>query len=742
MGKEKTFELKGHNSPWCAPWQTRQDGGYYKPRGGQQPLLQGLPAELITWLVQHSKTPAPKQESVEWEFHEDFELADFLEHNKSTEDKSYTEDGSLWVVVEECPLCGKSSGNSTGKAGRCKFIFSGKGYGFVCHACGISGREEFEEAMAANDPDWEPWDGVIYADIPLESKPGFEFEDPKEETTPEPKADVAAETCADVRKKIDDMMHVSGEEINAREKERFVCQMIYEHMMANGKLYNCGNVATYLDTKTREIIQIIKGSSHFQRLLVRYGVFPADRLTLAIGLFLGSMATTAKENTVYAMSYYDGEQHLLYVNEYAGNFLRIDGAGKITRLRNGDDDMLFSDGKEAQCDPLVANLELAQLYILCNPLEPDAGIESGLLRREILDTIIYAEDGVGREHATTILLTAILALFFQERIPSNPFMYFFGAGASMKTSLASKVGKLIQGRKFKVRPATDDEKALKDMALSLPFLVLDEANNIKKLMNVLKVIATGGMDTRRELYTTASVRHTPYQARIWMTANTASLTNETISARMMIIDAGSRTEENPYRSEHYLEWPEEVRNDIWTELVGRLAATMRDLADADRKGEGDLSVSHRMSSFFVFGLTLAKQRRREAEFQAAMDAMAERQMGASAEDCEIVHLIQQLPSSYNAVTKGGKTTGMHTADEWAQILVQVVPEANVELKRKVARPGWVRYMFQANVKVLKKECGLVVGSYITKTKNKIKTYGFTKCAGSPARIEVDAADEL
>jgi hypothetical protein len=40
------------------------------------------------------------------------------------------------------------------------------------------------------------------------------------------------------------------------------------------------------------------------------------------------------------MSFYNRQQHLLYVNEYGGHFLRIDGAGNITQLRNGDDNML------------------------------------------------------------------------------------------------------------------------------------------------------------------------------------------------------------------------------------------------------------------------------------------------------------------------------------------------------------------------------------------------------------------
>lgn len=136
---------------------------------------------------------------------------------------------------------------------------------------------------------------------------------------------------------------------------------------------------------------------------------------------------------------------------------------------------------------------------------------------------------------------------------------------------------------------------------------------------------------------------------------------------MMIIDAAQRTELEPYRSEHYLEWPSELRNAIWTELVGRLRTVMMELAQANAAGEGDLAVSHRMSSFFVFGRTLARQEGWEDRFLTAMQAMENRQMGASAEDSEIAHLILKLPA-YNIEYKDGKMVGLRSAEEWAQLL--------------------------------------------------------------------------
>ena len=749
--KKKIVEIKGHNVSVCAPGCTRDDGGVYKIVR-DKPFAQ-MSIDLYEWLLANAIVPvATSSTGTERKFHPDFDREEFHEHYdwEFVGDPHTSSDGREYYTFQTCPMCGRECKEA---ARRVSCLgYGSKGVFFDCKACGEGVR--FADLMAKMKADGiDDYPYFIYEDDDPElafNKASFPVAEPEvEDDTPETPAVAETEkpeeekTCADVRKEIDEMMHADSETINLREKQRFVCEMIYKHMMANGKLFNCGNVATYVDDKTREIIQITNGSPHFERLLMRYGVFPADKLTPAIGRFLGSMATTAKENTVYAMSYYDADQHLLYVNEYAGNFLRMDGDGKITRLRNGDDDMLFTDGKDGQCDPLCADLDnfndSLESRLTTRRFYPG---ESSLITKEILNTILYPEDGVGEENAKIILMTAILALFFQERIPATPFVYLYGIGASMKSSLAVKIGKLIQGRKFKARPATDDEKALKDMALSMPFVVLDEANKVKSLTDILKVVATGGMDTRRELYTTAQMRHTPYQARIWMTANTASLTNETISSRMMIIDAGQRDEEEPYRSEHYIKWSAAERNAIWTELIGRLANAMRELAQADAKGEGDLNVSHRMSSFFVFGRTLARQEDWEERFLTAMRAMEERQMGASAEDSEIVHLIQRLPASYNVENKGGKTTGFRTAEEWSGILGQMVPDANVELVRKVAREGWVRYMFQANAKVLANECGMVVGSTTTKQKNKIKTYGFTKCAGSAPKMELEAADVL
>jgi hypothetical protein len=152
---------------------------------------------------------------------------------------------------------------------------------------------------------------------------------------------------------------------------------------------------------------------------------------------------------------------------------------------------------------------------------------------------------------------------------------------------------------------------------------------------------------------------------------------------------------------------------------------MRDLKKADKAGQGDLAVSHRMSSFFVFGMALAKQRGLEEPYQTAMLAMADRQRGASLEGNEIVELLDLVGSEYN-----GKNW---TAKQWSDLLAKRVPEGHHELSEKCCRTGWVAYQFSANEAVLVDRFGMKKAPGSTpETRNRV-CYRFTRLREPTAR---------
>jgi Bifunctional DNA primase/polymerase, N-terminal len=520
----------------------------------------------------------------------------------------------------------------------------------------------------------------------------------------------------EVKQNILDLRALPGKEMPMWRKKQLIAELVNKALRKRGNIYNVGNIAVWLDKETREITEIVKNGNRYGRLLYdRFGIYSSDKLADDIGLHLGAMAAYDSSKEIYAGSYYDAKHHLLYLNEWEGNILQIDGQGTVTRIKNGDDGLLWNDGEMAQADPLHAELPVPAMSAL-------ALNEDSLIKRHILDVINYDDSlGMSKADAQMILMTAIVGLNFIERILAYPMVFFFGPGGSMKTSLATKVGRLLIGSKFRPTPSTTDEDQLKIMAINNSFLLLDEANNLKRLQNVLKSIATGAQDVRRELYTTNSQRVSNYQARIWMTANETHAANETVSARMMIIDTAARTEVEPYRSTFDVnqDWDTgNLRNLIWTELVARLAAAMRALANP-----GVVKVSHRMSDFFVFFRIIAKAEGLEKEMLTAMEAMGKRQSNASIASNDIVNLLQAVPKNFNGQALEAK--------EWASIFTTyVVPEASYEMRSKAGSTHWVSAQFQNYKKTLEDTMGMTKGSKLTKSKNRVALYSFTGCEGA------------
>lgn len=409
-----------------------------------------LNAEAVKVLVEaegHSIQPirAPQKSAG---LDAEFDIHDFAEWCGVTVDGNFEKNGCIYYALDACPM---AEHTHRGQVGKSCFVV-GDSLGFKCFSDDCEGFG-IKDVLRKFREDNGPYGGPLFAQPDLSdrfqidqidtphrgstpSQSNIEDTSASQELEAKP-IEPATESDADyasgievVRRSIDALMGPSDKKskeppIPLREKSRAACDLILRHLLGHGKLYNCGNVATYVDNRTREIIQVIKGGTKFQRLLMRYGIYPGEKLTDDIGQFLGAYASTAKENTIYNLSFYDRQRHVLYVNEYSGNFIRFDHHG-VARLRNGDDDMLFTDGKESGCDPLYANLGDGGEYSYVwqgSLVAAKYGPEMDLIKTHILDTILYPEEGIGKENAQFILMTAILGLFFYERIPSYPFIY-------------------------------------------------------------------------------------------------------------------------------------------------------------------------------------------------------------------------------------------------------------------------------------------------------------------------------
>jgi len=527
------------------------------------------------------------------------------------------------------------------------------------------------------------------------------------------------------------------------QKQIDIAEAIYASLGRTGKIFNCGGAATWVDNETRKVLEVVPNSAKTSALLIDYGIMPETPLARIVGRFIEAKVTsTAKKATIYTLAFYDKSAGALYVNEHGTYFLKIT-ADHIERLQNGDDDMLFTDGEDT-CDPLHADLAAATEQARKPALSE---LAESLFEKHIFAELRYPEHGIGRDNARLILTLAVLGLFLRELMRQYPNVYFLGPGASLKTSLAWKVGLLLVGKNFNPTSANSDESEVRNLLINRPFVVVDEANNLSKLQNLMRMAVTGGEDTRRKLYTTDTMQAKPFQARLWMTANTDSLTNEANASRQIIIDAGAREEDKPYRSTRFVFGElSEARNPIWSELVGRLGAAVREIQQSDEAGIADLRVSSRLSDFFVIGHTLAAAAGVSQEMERAEKTLTERQERMADEGNEFLYAMRRISISYNARILPGQNgrepvlSGARTLGEWQMILHAQIPEANRELKAKAARLGWVRYQFQHNEHTLHHELGMVRGETRNNYGKKVFTYAFTGFEGPASIAQAEVLD--
>ena len=198
-------------------------------------------------------------------------------------------------------------------------------------------------------------------------------------------------------------------------------------MKKHGKFLNVGNCATWVSNETRRNVQVIKKGQEFLSLLATFGVLAGDPVAEQIGKFLDAACYEFPHATIRLLSYYDKNAHVLYANEYGGNYLKITETG-VERKRNGDDGILFDSG-EGKCDPLEADLGTVNTWgvLQSSALAPDTF--NGLIKKEILDVVHYADDGVGHDNAHMLLMGSILALYFPRTpVLGNAVSRVYGRG--------------------------------------------------------------------------------------------------------------------------------------------------------------------------------------------------------------------------------------------------------------------------------------------------------------------------
>src|ERR1039458_1890193 len=200
--------------------------------------------------------------------------------------------------------------------------------------------------------------------------------------------------------------------------------------------------------------------------------------------------------------HYDVGAHVLYLNEFNRRYLRIDGAGNITRWVNGENGIVFMESEDS---------------VHCTDLEAAAGYSGPAWNidanspwaRYVFDIARFEDPS--REVARGLLMGFLLSLLFKDRVKSVPIVHFHsGLSGTLKTAEGQAIGWVLCGMNFLPTLTPSDRKEAENCLINAPgYILLDESNDLSQLQDMLKSVVTGGCIRRSEEHTSElqSLRH-------------------------------------------------------------------------------------------------------------------------------------------------------------------------------------------------------------------------------------------
>jgi hypothetical protein len=355
--------------------------------------------------------------------------------------------------------------------------------------------------------------------------------------------------------------------------------------------------------------------------------------------------------TVHGISYYDERQHGLYLNEWDGHFLHIDGDGAVTRHVNGELGLLFALGEQPHTTDLTAiRSDRALVWTDEDPLI-----------HHVLGVGVFSDStGLPRHHVMNVLLAWLLAVMLKDRVRTVPIPFLNGPSGSRKTSIAQGIGSVItpQGLGFRVVACPSNSKDTENVIVNAHGIVaLDEFQKAKELASLLKAVTTGAEIKRRILFTTSKEQTFYVDAVPFLTVNDDVWADEATQKRLLRITMGQPGKAaGGWRGDFFIrrDWIDgHIREKAWHELVSRLAASMRLLTLAKKAGREDLCVNHRMSGFWSFILAIAEQEGPEVlqGMEGSMSAVDQTQTSATEWGDDLLELITEVLNSRPELTQ-------------------------------------------------------------------------------------------
>jgi hypothetical protein len=650
-------EMKLHNATMAAPGSFRYDPQGRKAEGAYLPLAeQGAEpcrhaAKLVAWLLAHSKESKPsfQDRKLPWKFHPDFKVEELLENEGCTEKQSGWVEETFHVEVESCPHCGRVARESTLAAGVTKLLFSGTGYGFVCHACGVDTREEHERLMEEDDQSYQPWSSFIYRhddddllfadgakvgfpviDVGQEPEAADKIDAPPVQSAVDPEGNPQTSEAPefsdeDIRTAVHDAIYDTDE--NGREhvkREREIrleaTAVLYVALQSRGRglivdangRFMCHNPRTgsLMDLDGRE----------FRDCLFNWGL-PESQTAAAIieGLKNRAMVST-KPVAVYPVWHYDPRKHTLYANIENRNLCVITSEG-------------WSLKPNGHGGVWMHNLSGGLPEVCLRHINPWEG--SGL---EIRDTTLCdlvrvkyeVEEGITQEDMEWLFLARLLVGCLPEMAEyRNLCAAISDRHSSGKTTLFSYPGWLFEGVDFYPTALTGkkDSDQLETVLTQKAILLADNVDRASEMaQHILCMAATTGKVSKRAHYRNFELAEARFRADVYMTAlQLPKSFKGDVYSRLLIFKLAVQEQDGLTETERKRRFLGQ-REAMLGEIISRLQAVIRDEVALEQSGEGHAyRTEYRIKDFGLFLLRQEGLYGREEHARRLLEALTDQQ---------------------------------------------------------------------------------------------------------------------
>ena len=405
------------------------------------------------------------------------------------------------------------------------------------------------------------------------------------------------------------------------DKYQLVALTIIKELLQRGKFFKDENFSYIFLDDDKKVIPIINTNEQLKRLLNRMGVNAAKDY---YNYVINELSTFAFDNgakiETHNFCHYDRKNNALFISNNDTTVYKITPES-IDELENGDEGIMFNYKPEYEPFNLVdidSSIDYFQKYVL-----------------DSMNVDIDASKLTDLEYKTLLRLW-FFSTFFNSIMPSKSILVAIGEKGSRKTSILRRLGIILFGSKYNVRPLPNKAEDFDTLVSNNHFVIFDNADTKREWLNdKLASVATGQTIEKRRLYTDNESIKLPTKTYLALTSRTPGFVRDDVSDRLIGIDL--------IRVEDYIPEDEVMsdvinnRNEIMTYVIYELQKILKtfEITKTCR-----YRTKFRIADFAIFGLRIFDSLGKKEDFENILEKVCEAQKAFAVEEDSLVYILK------------------------------------------------------------------------------------------------------